>query len=265
MVTPVHFEMKHRLDAVYVQLDRDKITHWLMNFKTGLDIDDCRGGKITMGGGEFAGQPQEIFWSFIIPCLEDIIGDTLNAADEYGRKYPPDTTRQGLDETSELLKAFVNRVAKRMVDIDRRLRGKGFPMQVIPHDPSAMTSRLNQLIDARTASLNEYHISSDDPNNSPFSPAEHDQIARSVETMKVKLSRTDVFSAEQVDLISRKLDEIQDASQRLGRKDWKNYVAAALTGVCTTAALSEEARITLFNAANAAFDWLFAGALTLLS
>lgn len=147
-MTPVYYQIHNHLDREYKALDRDKITHWLMRFKKGLDIDDCRGGRITLGGNiEFEGQPREIYWSFITPCLQDIVHDVLWQAEDQGRRYPPEVAREALDEATDLLKSFIVKVYDRMVDIDRRMRGKGHPQSVNPHDPSQAVSALHAHID----------------------------------------------------------------------------------------------------------------------
>ena len=71
----------------------------------------------------------------------------------------------------------------------------------------------------------------EDSNNSPFSPKELAQIASSITDIKKKLSQRDDIKKEQLELISKKLDEIQTASSRLGRKDWINYVTGTLTSL----------------------------------
>ena len=101
-------------------------------------------------------------------------------------------------------------------------------------------------------------------NNSPFSPKELKQIASSVTKIKKELTQRDDIEAEQQELISRKLDEIQAASSRLGRKDWINYVTGTLTALCISAAFSPEVTKAIFVTANSAFSWLFDNALKLL-
>lgn len=106
---------------------------------------------------------------------------------------------------------------------------------------------------------------SDDPSNTPFTPKEIERIAESLDVLKGRLSKHEALSTEQFNFIVTKLDEIKDASQRLGRKDWIHYVGGTLTSASIGAALSPEARELLFEATNAAFDWLWAGAFNLLS
>ena len=108
-------------------------------------------------------------------------------------------------------------------------------------------------------------VVSDDPNNSAFSLAELDQIENSIKTIKTDLANSTDYSSEQLNLINRKLEEIQDASKRLGRKDWINYVAGSLTSLCISAAFAPEKTKELFKIVNNAFSWLLNNALHLLS
>jgi len=105
---------------------------------------------------------------------------------------------------------------------------------------------------------------SEDPNNSPFTDEERARIRSSVEEVKSKLESAGKHSDEQLSLISRKLDEIHMASGRLGRKDWLNYVAGSLTGLCVSAAFSPEVTKSFFQTVSSAFSWVFTSAPALL-
>lgn len=96
-----------------------------------------------------------------------------------------------------------------------------------------------------------------DPNNTPFTPEEAERISQSIDTIKNDLLEQALLQPDQLDLISRKLDEIQEASKRLGRKDWINYAAGMITSVCVSAAFSQETTKSIFVSLNAAFTWLF--------
>ncbi len=103
-----------------------------------------------------------------------------------------------------------------------------------------------------------------DPNNSPFNEAELAQIAESIANAKVELRKISNLVPEQLELLGRKLDEIQVAAQRMGRKDWINYVAGSLTSVCISAAFAPEITKSIFQAVNVAFVWLFTNGILLL-
>jgi hypothetical protein len=104
----------------------------------------------------------------------------------------------------------------------------------------------------------------DDPNNAPFDGAELQKIAESISSVKAELRRNGRLMPEQLALVSRKLDEIQAAAGRMGRKDWITYVAGALTSTCISAAFAPEVTKSIFLALNAAFSWLFASGALLI-
>ncbi len=103
-----------------------------------------------------------------------------------------------------------------------------------------------------------------DPNNAPFDEIELRRVAESVSEVKKELSRRNQASPEHLDLLFRKLDEIQNAAGRMGRKDWINYVAGALTSTCISAAFAPDVTKSIFLAVNSAFIWLFANGMLLL-
>jgi hypothetical protein len=100
-------------------------------------------------------------------------------------------------------------------------------------------------------------IIDNDVSNSAFSDGERARISDSIENLKEDLKRSESFEAEKLDLVFRTLDEIRSASERLGRKDWINYVAGTLTTVCISAAFAPEQAQKIFQALNSAFLWLF--------
>ena len=53
---------------------------------------------------------------------------------------------------------------------------------------------------------------SDDPNNHPFTPKELEKIAESIVQLQTELTQQKLFMPEQLDLVIRKLDDIQAAS-----------------------------------------------------
>jgi len=104
----------------------------------------------------------------------------------------------------------------------------------------------------------------DDPNNSPFNDLELKRIKTSIESLKNQLKISAEFAPEQLSLINRKLDEIASASQRLGRKDWINYVAGTLTAMCISASFAPETTKHIFTLVNSAFSWLFTNSILLI-
>ena len=135
--------------------------------------------------------------------------------------------------------------------------------RLIEHDyPKGTTQFLVSQVSARIGLLGG--TSNADPNNAPFSQAELARISASIESAKKDIRRTIRAQPEQLDLIERKLDEIQGASERMGRRDWINYVAGSLTSVCISAAFAPDITKAVFGSVNAAFVWLFTNGLLLL-
>lgn len=105
---------------------------------------------------------------------------------------------------------------------------------------------------------------SSDPYNLPFSRKELTQVSESIVQVKAQLASSDALTEEQLDLVVRKLDEIRAGSERFGRKDWMNWAAGTLTGLCISAAFAPEVTKAIFEAMGSAFLWLFTGAVALL-
>ncbi len=96
-----------------------------------------------------------------------------------------------------------------------------------------------------------------DISNSRFSSDELRQIAASIAKIRAALARRADFSPQQLEFISRKLDEMQASSERLGRKDWINLALGTLTSIVFTAALESTAAKALFDVTGEALSWLF--------
>jgi hypothetical protein len=105
---------------------------------------------------------------------------------------------------------------------------------------------------------------STDPSNAPFTENELKRVEQSIVAIRQLLIAQGELPREQVELLARKLDEIQDASNRLGRRDWINYVTGALTSVLVGAAFSNEARALVLTTFNSAFAWLFQNTVELI-
>lgn len=127
-----------------------------MQFHKELKVEGCRGEKIHYSGIEFSGSPREVFWTFMRPCLEDVVAAALAEAEEAGKKYTPEVAREGMDESAALLKALVVKVYTRMADIDRRLRGKGDPRSVKPYDPTGKITEMEQHIEERARVIKDH-------------------------------------------------------------------------------------------------------------
>lgn len=104
----------------------------------------------------------------------------------------------------------------------------------------------------------------DDIDNRRFTADEARRIGQGIAQIRSTVRDSPDIAPEQLEFISRKLDEMQAAADRLGRKDWIHFAAGFLSNIVVTLALSPGAAGTLFKAASSAFSWLFSGSLRLV-
>ncbi|HZW24235.1 MAG TPA: hypothetical protein VFF26_02015 [Gallionella sp.] len=104
---------------------------------------------------------------------------------------------------------------------------------------------------------------SEEIENSPFGSDESARIAKDLKKVCAQISDRKDVTPQQLAMLKAKLDEIADASTRLGRKDWIMFSAGRLTNVVVGAAFSPEAAKALFTALNTHLSWVFQNALRL--
>ena len=104
-----------------------------------------------------------------------------------------------------------------------------------------------------------------DPGNSAFTPIEIGQISDSLNQIRHEMALRNDVIAEQLDLINRKLDDIESAAHRMGKKDWMVYTAGTLTSMLVNAAIDTDVGKALFEVTNDALSWFFDGALKMIS
>lgn len=131
MTTPLYPTFRKRAHDAFDELIKQQVTPW--SFLTAgppFRIKKFDGRKIAYEGIDFEGSPREVFWSrYIEPFLEDICVSEITSAVSVATEREVDG-RLLLREVQELLSAGCLRVYKQMADVDRRLRGKGFPKNV---------------------------------------------------------------------------------------------------------------------------------------
>jgi hypothetical protein len=108
-------------------------------------------------------------------------------------------------------------------------------------------------------------LGTDDIDNTPFEPQEVAHIRASLKGVQEAVTQRQDVTPEQTDYINRKLDEIIDASTRVGRKDWVNLAVGTLTNIVVNAGLSSGVARFIFQTAGDALAWLVGQTLQLLS
>jgi len=73
--------------------------------------------------------------------------------------------------------------------------------------------------------------------NMPFTPDERDEIARQLKHLGEHVSRYYPLSDQQLAVLDSKLDELLEATHRLGRKDWRLVVIGTMLGYVVVAGL----------------------------
>ena len=116
------------------------------------------GQLIAYCGIGFDGSPRRVFWTrYIEPFLEHLCISEIAAAVAMAKEKEVDA-RLLLPELKDLLSAGCRRTYATMADVDRRLRGKGFPDKVdlksVNYEIAAMDHFIEERIQAELAMWN---------------------------------------------------------------------------------------------------------------
>lgn len=112
-------------------------------------VKQFSGREISYQGIGFEGSPRTVFWGrYIDPFLEALAIEEIDFAISSAKKRRVDATLL-LPEVQGLLIAAVQKILDAMADIDRRLRGKGYPESVPLRSVEGEVSKLRAFIDER--------------------------------------------------------------------------------------------------------------------
>ena len=132
----------------FKQLLIEKVKPWVfLNSDKMKTITDFNGRKICYKGVSFEGSPRLVFWNdFIEPFLEAIIIWSFEfSCVQAERKHYP--LLQVLKYVKNYLLSSIKEIYSEMQDIDRRLKGKGYPSRVTPYDITGKLLAMKQIID----------------------------------------------------------------------------------------------------------------------
>lgn len=141
---------RERIESEFQRLEKEKVTPWafLLSGK-GLRVTDFFGKQISYEGVEFEGSPRIVFWNgFIQPFLNDIVSRSFSETRSFCLIHGVEPSAP-LEETASLLKAGIAHIYERMVDIDQKLRGKGYPNSVPKYGPRAEIEASKAFVDER--------------------------------------------------------------------------------------------------------------------
>ena len=150
MATPLYPTFRKRVDDAFEQLIKQQVTPWsFMTAGPPFRIKSFDGREIAYQGIEFQGSPRVVFWSrYIEPFLEQLCISEIEAAVSMAREKGVDASLL-LPELQRLLSAGFRRVYERMADVDRSLRGKGYPNSVALRSVELETERMDKFLDER--------------------------------------------------------------------------------------------------------------------
>jgi hypothetical protein len=110
------------------------------------DLTEERLGIVALN---LMGTPRHLFWkAFVQPFLKDIVSRGFADTRAFCKEHGLDAT-QPMEDTAEELMRGVQRIFSRMADIDRALRGQGFPNSVPSYNPAGEISLIEAFITER--------------------------------------------------------------------------------------------------------------------
>jgi hypothetical protein len=131
--TPLYPTFEKRIADATARLLNDQVEPWFFMHKR-LSVKRFDGRLISYEGVQFEGSPRHVFWSgYIDPFLQDLIVQELAAAVAAAKEREVDA-RELLPEVQGLLFSNCRKVLDRMLEVDRRLRGHGYPENVAPRN-----------------------------------------------------------------------------------------------------------------------------------
>jgi hypothetical protein len=144
---------RKRIEDAMERIIREQITPWaFLTAGPPFKVKQFSGRDISYQGIGFEGSPSDIFWGrYIDPFLEALAIEEIDAAVFSAKERGVDATLL-LPEVQGLLIAAVLKVFRQMAEIDRRLRGKGFPEKISLRSTESDVNRLREFIDERIRS-----------------------------------------------------------------------------------------------------------------
>jgi hypothetical protein len=153
VTTPLYPTFRKRVDDAVEHLIVQQVTPW--SFLTAgppFHIKTFDEREISYAGVGFDGSPRMIFWTrYIEPFLEALAVSEIGIAVSMAKGKGVDA-KLLLPEVQGLLSSGFRKVYARMAEVDRRLRGKGFPNTVELRSVESEVRRMDEFLDERIRS-----------------------------------------------------------------------------------------------------------------
>ena len=129
----------------FKRLIKDQIDPWIFFNSKGVHVKKFGGGNISISGVKYNGSTSLVFWSYIKPYIEDIIKRMIEKTIELAKDKDVRISAV-LGSTKANLSGGIDTVYRKMQDIDRKLRGKGYPESVPKKDISYELKEMNDFL-----------------------------------------------------------------------------------------------------------------------
>jgi hypothetical protein len=152
-LTPFGHRLSNSLENERLRMTNEWFFPWhSLGYGGRVDVDDFNGRRIRIGGVEFSGSAELVYWSTVKRYLANKINDTFAAAEAEIRATSATNAQAIVEDASRLLTPFCQRIVGEAIETDRRLKGKGFPDPRYQSHHAARISFLGD-VDARKRSI----------------------------------------------------------------------------------------------------------------
>jgi hypothetical protein len=139
---------RQKLVKLCETLKQDKLTSWIWFNSRGVKVPRFDGGTIDISGTPYGQSQALVFFSFIVPFLQDAIVKTLDETLETCRARGLKPEEPYIRETAMLLHGFlISPIYDYMAGIDRGIRGKGNPKSVGRKDVTDEIAEMVKFLD----------------------------------------------------------------------------------------------------------------------
>jgi hypothetical protein len=95
--------------------------------------------------------------------------------------------------------------------------------------------------------------------NTPFTAEERKRVEASLTEVRSLLIASHSINSEMLGHIDARLEYLEQASERLGRKDWLNVAFSVITNIIIVVAVPPETARNILNVAGAVLSWVMGG------
>ena len=124
-----------------------QIDPWIFYNSKGISIKKFDGKYISQSGCKFSGTPRQVFWnSYIEPYIEDVVKRMIEETIKLTKERNVQISVV-LGSTKANLSGGIDTVYRKMQEVDRRLRGNGYPKNVSKQDISLKIKEMDDFLD----------------------------------------------------------------------------------------------------------------------